>query len=330
MSSLMLNAHSLTGIIIAALSGCTTATASDLDYGDLLDTGDGGKADAYGSDVRVDLYKTNDAVKQGARSIAIVVNANQIVDAGGGNVAIVPNVAGVHTLGDVMASTGRPLCAGEKYREQPSRGRGTAFLVAPDVVATAGHVAWNSSCDKMRFVFDYGYYEDPGTDLGIINEQPGANVYACRQAHLDPSGRDVAIVQLDRPVTGRFALPLAEGDMPSVGEPAALIGHPTGLPSKFAPPGRVIHKELPAPFPGEVYVTDPTEGFFTNLGAYQGNSGSPVFAGSAVAGVLVQGDLDWVYDDSRGCYVTHVCGEDASDCSGEYVLRAAHVRAMLQ
>ncbi|HEY5924904.1 MAG TPA: serine protease [Kofleriaceae bacterium] len=323
----MLNARSLTGIIIA-LSGC--ATEPEIDYGDLLDVPGGGKTDAYGSDVRVDLYKTNDSVKQGARSIANVVNANQIVDAGDGTVLIAPSVAGNDTLGNVLAAMGKPLCIGEKYREQPSRGRGTAFLVAPDVVATAGHVAWNSSCAKLRFVFDYGYYEDPGSELDVVNRQPAANVYACKQAQVDPSGRDLAIIQLDRPVTGRFAFPLADGDMPEVGETVAMIGHPTGLPAKFAPPARVIHKELPARFPGEVYVTDSSEGFFTNLGAYQGNSGSPVFAGSGVAGVLVQGDLDWVYDESRGCYVTHVCAEDGSDCSGEYVLRAAHVSAMLR
>ncbi len=50
---------------------------------------------------------------------------------------------------------------------------------------------------------------------------------------------------------------------------------------------------------------------------------------NGVEGILVLGDVDFTLDPLRGCYVTHACAEDGSDCDGEYALRAAHLRQML-
>jgi hypothetical protein len=65
------------------------------------------------------------------------------------------------------------------------------------------------------------------------------------------------LIRLDRPAVGRQHLPLVdEADLPATGTPVVMIGHPTGLPAKLAPPGRVIHKDLPMEFPGGTTVED--------------------------------------------------------------------------
>jgi Peptidase S46 len=86
-----------------------------------------------------------------------------------------------------------------------------------------------------------------------------------------------------------------------------VIGHPCGLPQKYAPRARV-RDNTPDTF------------FVANLDTYGGNSGSPVFNSSsnAVEGILVRGENDFV---SRGsCYVSMVC--PTTGCRGEDVTRS--------
>jgi hypothetical protein len=86
-----------------------------------------------------------------------------------------------------------------------------------------------------------------------------------------------------------------------------VIGHPCGLPQKYAPGAKVRHNSA-TPF------------FVANLDTYGGNSGSPVFnaASYKVEGILVRGENDFVTNGS--CYVSLVC--PTTGCRGEDVTRA--------
>src|SRR5262249_3665943 len=87
-----------------------------------------------------------------------------------------------------------------------------------------------------------------------------------------------------------------------------VIGHPSGLPAKFADGAEVRTASDPA--------------FFTaNLDTYGGNSGSPVFnaATHEVEGVLVRATTDFV--PVGMCLVSAVC--PTSGCSGEDCTRVS-------
>jgi hypothetical protein len=86
-----------------------------------------------------------------------------------------------------------------------------------------------------------------------------------------------------------------------------VIGHPCGLPQKYAPGAQVRHNSA-GPF------------FVANLDTYGGNSGSAVFNATnrAVEGILVRGENDFVTNGT--CYVSLVC--PTTGCRGEDVTHA--------
>jgi len=90
-------------------------------------------------------------------------------------------------------------------------------------------------------------------------------------------------VQLDRKVLGRTPVTIRSAGKIPDGEPLFVIGHPCGLPQKFAD-GAVVRSNHPAAF------------FVANLDTYGGNSGSPVFSGKTyqLEGLLVRGQKDFV------------------------------------
>ena len=114
-------------------------------------------------------------------------------------------------------------------------------------------------------------------------------------------------MRLDRAAVGRKPVKLRSTGKINDKQSLFVIGHPCGLPQKYAPRARV-RDNTPAPF------------FVANLDTYGGNSGSPVFnsTSSTVEGILVRGENDFV---SQGtCYVSMVC--PTTGCRGEDVTRA--------
>ncbi len=314
-------------VLLAGACAHENDEVDDPAYDDIVSGG--GKADG-GADGHVDLYRTDENVIAVSRSVAAVLDKEQLYSSIPGETALLPFSFAEDTLAQVMNRQGHPLCESEPFSKQPVRARGTAFLIASNMVVTAGHVATRKSCEDMRFVFDYAYHVDPATrptGLREITTRPTENIYSCRQVILDPNGHDIALVLLDRPVTGRYSFPLVSSQvLPPVGEPVAMLGHPSGLPMKFAAPGRVIHRDDPFGASTE----DRDAGFFTNVGADRGGAGSPVMSRRGVEGVLVGDGNDWAWNEAQGCYETKVCQGDGSNCAGEYVVHARHVIDMLR
>lgn len=190
-----------------------------------------GKGDFYGTDDRQQIRDANDPrVAQWGRSIAIVVNANILTSPGPGLVA-----ASVPTLGERQ-----DLCSGERFADEPVLGFCSSYLVAPDLVATAGHCFKSTLCEEMAFVFDF-YEGGASEDVSAI---PRSNVFQCAElvARQYDSTHDYALVRLDRPVTGRtpFALQSAS---PAVGARVALLGFPSGILGKVDLAGKVVRVE---------------------------------------------------------------------------------------
>ena len=199
------------------------------------------------------------------------------------------------------------LCAGERFRDQPSAGSCSGTLIADDLVLTAGHcITNNASCRSTVIVFDY-QWENGG--LGPIGDD---DVYNCRgvvaRAESESPTLDYAVIQLDRPVTGRTPATVrdARGSL-QAGAGITIIGSPWGLPQKIDDGGSVRD-----PNRGTVFVGTPD--------SFAGNSGSGIFRDGDLdlVGILISGEADEVADGN--CYRVRVCAEDG--CAGENMLYA--------
>ena len=237
------------------------------------------------------------------------------------------------------------ICPRERFSRDPSLSYAcTGFLIAPDLIVTAGHCMVNvgeerneteTYCQAYAWLFDY--YR-PANGEVEINQIPSKNLYRCKQViyainEEKQPGRDFAIVQLERPVLDRAPLELAPQSSPLRGD-LKMIGYPLGTPAKLAKGGRVL-------------VDDASkQQFTTTLDAFEGNSGSPVLnSRNQVVGILVSGEpIDsFVKDEVNKCEIYNRCRENGLNClsqkgqaaadllkTGSDVQRMAPVLAMLK
>ncbi|MBA3501202.1 MAG: trypsin-like peptidase domain-containing protein, partial [Deltaproteobacteria bacterium] len=132
------------------------------------------------------------------------------------------------------------LCSGERFADEPVLGFCSSYLVGPDLVATAGHCFKSTLCEETAFVFDF--YR--GGASGDVSAIPASNVYRCKQvvARQYDGQHDYALVQLDRPTTGRVPFTL-QATPPAVGARVALLGFPSGILGKVDLAGKVVRVE---------------------------------------------------------------------------------------
>ena len=226
------------------------------------------------------------------------------------------------------------VCADERFASQPTVTDCTGFLVGEDLLVTAGHCltpggtkvenATTRACDSYSWVFDY---KVDGNDEFDLNSVPKKNVYKCKEVIFAIHERedDYAIIKLDRKVEGREPLKLST-KKPALESEIFVIGHPSGLPLKYADGAQVkiMHENF----------------FAANLDTFGGNSGSPVFnkVTNEVEGILVRGDTDYVMSQFEGESCRRVntcdnnlenCQEDAPDITGEHVSLIEKVKKYL-
>ena len=188
----------------------------------------------------------------------------------------------------------------ERFANQQAGAFCSSFLVGSTMIATAGHCATSDDVTTVRFVFGFRM-SDATTAVTRIRK---SDVYAGKSIVgrvRENSGADWALVELDRPVTGRPILPIRRNGRIANNSPVSVMGHPSGLPLKFAA-GSTVRDNSPSAF------------FVANLDTYGGNSGSPVFAADGtVEGILVRGEADYV--SNGDCLVSKVC--PSTGCRGE-------------
>jgi hypothetical protein len=173
--------------------------------------------------------------------------------------------------------------------------KGTGFLVADSVIATAGHLVqvMDSGYEKwlksVYFVFDY-VMETQGLVKTVFEDDDVYTGVAVLADH-SSEGADWALVRLDRPVEGREPLKCrTEGAMPKEAT-LYMIGHPNGMPLKYSGPGVVLNNV-------------PCNYFLSDLDTHPYNSGSPVFNASThlVEGILVRDVGN--FSEYCNCYAT--------------------------
>ena len=271
---------------------------ADVPTGELIDAARGRQRVIYGSDNRQDLHQVaSRAVHRSADAVVALVKASDLQDNGDGTFDLITE----------SYKEAYDLCSSEPFVSQPTGCFCSGFLVAADVVATAGHCVKNAAdLSSTRFVFGFRM-----KDAAIAQTKlPAENVYHGSKLlgrRLSADGTDWALVRLDRAVTGRKPVPVRTSGKVKDKQALYVVGHPCGLPQKYAP-GANVRDNSPRPF------------FVANLDTFGGNSGSPVFnaQNNKVEGILVRGETDFA--SNGNCNVSLVC--PSTGCRGEDVTRA--------
>jgi hypothetical protein len=205
--------------------------------------------------------------------------------------------------GDKLGST-KKFCSHVPFQNQITPVRCSGFLVAPDVILTAGFCIPDfKSCADFKWVFGFKNKEDTlSEDLFTTKE----NIYTCKTVLNKKSQKGYALVRLDRPVKGRTPLKLRSRGKVAVGSSLVMAGFPNGLPMKVVDDAVVK----------EVFKNS----FKANLDAFGGNSGSPVFNLNTglVEGILLEGESDYTFNRNRVCTEIKYCGQYG--CREEKVL----------
>jgi len=233
--------------------------------------GFGGSRGIWIGDDRMDFYDIIDEqVKESANCTAAVFLENSFVEKAGGYAMLrVKNYGKAFNLVD-----------SEPFHHQPVAAMSmcTGFLVKEDVVATAAHFADRNNVTSLRFMFGYKMEEPYARIDKFFNQSiyKGVEIIGRKLIH-DGKKSDWALVRLDRPVEGQTIAKLSKREIFS-DQSIYVMGHPCGLPLKFAPGAKVRNVE-------ETY-------FSAYLDIYSGNSGSPVFDSETheVIGMVVRGD----------------------------------------
>lgn len=255
----------------------------------------------YGEDNRKDVFESGDsAFVELSKSTAAMISGSNLKAGRAGEIQI-----SARTL------ESRGICGKERFSKQISAANCSGFLVAPNVLVTAGHcINSQADCNSYKWVFDF---KVDSSEQGTVNVD-ASDVYSCKKIitrSLDQTSKDdYAVIELDRK-TDKRPLTFRKKGKITKGTDIVVIGHPTGLPTKIADGAKV--RSLSGKF------------FIANLDTYGGNSGSAVFnvKTSEVEGILVRGETDYVYDSALGCQVSNKCPADG--CRGEDVTYITNV-----
>jgi Trypsin-like peptidase domain len=248
------------------------------------------------------------------------VGDEQIINHSDSVLAQVPNWRISHfnkenfTINTKNLIEGLNICPEENYSSLPIVSSCTAFLVAEDLIVTAGHCIKDKyDCQRQTWLLDYKDAGDFSSSSGFItftNEQS----FTCKElvSHSVGVNLDFALIKLDRPVTGRKPLKLRREGKVDSDENLYMIGHPLGLPKMITSNIKVRDNSLP-------------NFFKTTADAFSGNSGSPVLGAHSglVEGILIRGEDDFKYDPIAGCQRYLRCS--SNDCRGESLLRSTQL-----
>lgn len=258
----------------------------------------------YGEDNRKDVFESTDsALVELSKSTAAMIEMANLTSLSNGEIVI---------QAETLKSRG--ICAKERFSNQISAANCSGFLVAPNVLVTAGHcIKSEFDCSSYKWVFDYKVDHADQAAVTVAKE----DVYSCKRIiarSLDQLSKDDwAVIELDRK-SDRKPLSFRKKGKITTGTSIAVIGHPTGLPTKIADGANV--RSLATKF------------FQANLDTYGGNSGSAVFNTKTgeVEGILVRGENDYVYDSALGCQVSNKCPD--TGCRGEDVTYITNVKGL--
>ena len=197
------------------------------------------------------------------------------------------------------------ICPTEPFSDQPTGPYCTGLLVDTDKIMTAKHCFRNIKCSQTNFVFGFHVKEENNYPKEIHKK----DVYFCKKIIYSSKVQDIAIIQLDRYVQNYEPLPIERNkNVLKQGDSVFMTGYPLELPVKLSTDGVVRNK-----------ISSNKQVFITNLDAFSGNSGSPVFNSKTgnVEGLLSLGDKDFHWNEHKKCNENFFCKTD--QCVGELI-----------
>lgn len=186
-----------------------------------------------------------------------------------------------------------PIDKDVRFLDQPTAGFCTGFLIAPDILVTAGHCIQNEEDLKNAvWIFDYTAdvpYNEKGGYINIPEENQYYGVEILDTRLSNDRLYDYCVIRLNKK-TNRKPYKFRTGGAISFNDMIAMIGSPSGLPLKVADSAHATN------------VDDYSTSFLTDLDAFHGNSGGPVFnLFGFIEGILVRGPgNDYHYDEESG------------------------------
>jgi len=264
------------------------------------------QAQYMGTTGRKEWYEVDQSYKDDAKSVVCLVKSSRL--------AKMPGSAEKYQISYDKFGLKHKLCKEEQFWDEPAAAFCSGVLVAPQLVATADHcLDEEPDVSKIRFVFGFrmNSKDNPQTRFSHVDVYAGKQVVSDRN---NPIGADWALIELDRPVTGDHPPKMVRrtGKIPD-SEAVYAIGYPNGLPVKIS---------------GGAVVRDngQSEIFVSNLDAYTGSSGSPVFNSShVVEGILCRGERDFI--EVQQCSRSLVCPN--TGCRGEDCTRVTEFAKLI-
>jgi len=230
-----------------------------------------GSKGVWDLDNRKDYYQVEDEqIKKNADCVAAICMKNDLVAGDNGYIKL-------KTRNFWKALN---LCKGEPFYDQPiAAGRlCTGFLVKKDVIATAAHCLYGFGLSQMRFLFGFKMLDSSKPATQVPKNEIYQGIKVLKNVHNRKGDKsDWALVKLDRKVEGHPVVKFPGTEI-ICGQPVYVIGHPCGLPLKYADGANVQTVE-------NVF-------FSADLDVFSGNSGSPVFSDDTheLVGIAVRGD----------------------------------------
>ena len=170
-----------------------------------------------------------------------------------------------------------------RFLDQPAIGSCTGFLIAPDILVTAGHCI-NSMEEANQFVWVFNYTSESEFINSRKLQFKKENIYEVEQvitSILDDND-DYAVLKLKRQ-SDRAPYRFRTSGSVLLDGAINTIGSPKGLPLKFATNATVVD-------------VSQSQWFKSDIDSFPGNSGGPVFDENGfIEGILVRGAV--TYDD---------------------------------
>jgi S1-C subfamily serine protease len=247
-----------------------------------------------GFDDRKDCFEiTDDNVKKNVNCVALIAKSDHIDK----------NEDGFTTL-ETMNYACYGLCREELFIDQPIL-KGVSctgvLFKEKDIIATANHIfrALNvTNVRDLRIIFGFKKCDSSP----VATRLPNNNIYEGVKIIDKDEKDDWALIKLDRKASDQEIAKPSGNRIPDE-QPVYIIGHPFGLPLKYASNAEVCVNKKGDPH------------FKASLDAYARNSGSPVFNGETheLEGILIHktgDDIDERTRPTRNCVILRSYPDD--------------------
>lgn len=179
-------------------------------------------------------------------------------------------------------------CPGEKFAGERTLGGCSGFLIAPNILVTAGHCKDYSQADCSDDAWLFHHYSSPPEGRALLKKE---DIYFCEEvlAFEHNQEADYAVLKLNRSVPNATILKVDPRDQAELNDPVAILGYPLGLPFTYTPGGRILTKSK--------------EYLQTDSDAFKNNSGSALvnMRTGYVEGILTNSKRGVTLNSLDGC-----------------------------